>query len=164
MRNIWNRIINKSKDIEIRQASPKDVFAISQLVKDIKTEYAVQVENVDEKQMLLDLHKITENKTFLVALDNEQIVACMSISINENKTASLHHWYVSKDYRRMGIGKVLLSMAIQFAKMNSSEKLDIKAHRRFTKAHKIFDKYGFKAKAASLKESAKHMSYVFKLA
>jgi ribosomal protein S18 acetylase RimI-like enzyme len=105
----------------------------------------------DLKDALNTWHKIlkTESIRYFVARDNGRIVGTCSISIIPNLTKGVRPFAVIEnvitdaEYRKMGIGKSIMNMAVKFAKENNCYKVQLLSGITRTDAHIFYEKIGF---------------------
>lgn len=74
---------------------------------------------------------------------NGKIIGSIAV-INRGQTAELKRWYVSEDQQGKGFGTMLLDKAIKFCIDKRFKKIEFETNKKFTKAHKLYKKKGFR--------------------
>ena len=90
---------------------------------------------------------------YFVAVDRQKVVSSCNIAIVPNLTRSGASWAVIENvvtdeaYRRRGIGKRLMEMAIEFAKSRGCYKVCLLSNSTRAEAHKFYEELGFSGTA-----------------
>lgn len=90
------------------------------------------------------ISKIEKEQAFIIReAKTKNLMGLITISINKNQIS----WFaVAKEYRKMGVGSMLLEYAIN--KLNSNEEISVITFRKDYKegipARHIYEKFGFK--------------------
>ncbi|MFC0344543.1 GNAT family N-acetyltransferase [Epilithonimonas hispanica] len=105
-----------------------------------------------------DLYSLfqTEKSALFVAEENGLILGCCGIFPTTNlpdDTTELAKFYLSKDARGKGIGKLLLEKCIEKAKGLGYKKVYLESIPEFSKAVSIYEKQGFRYLAKPLGDS-----------
>ena len=79
------------------------------------TDWEEYIENKD-----LDVY-LSGNNNFLIILENDEIIATCGLLDIGDKTGKINSFYVKKDYRRKGFGRVLLMKQDFFAGLHFDE-------------------------------------------
>lgn len=88
----------------------------------------------------------TEKSALFVAEDDGLILGCCGIFPTDNlpeDTTELAKFYLSKEARGKGIGKLLLEKCVETAKNFGYKKLYLESIPEFSKAVSIYEKQGF---------------------
>lgn len=88
----------------------------------------------------------TEKSALFIAEDNGFILGCCGIFPTDNlpeDTTELAKFYLSKEARGKGIGKLLLKKCVETAKNFGYKKLYLESIPEFSKAVSIYEKQGF---------------------
>lgn len=88
-------------------------------------------------------HYIKSGGMFYVLEIDGKIVGTIAV-IKKDNTAELKRWYVDKDFQGKGYGSKLLDKAILFCIENGINKIEFETSKKFTKAHLLYKKRGFK--------------------
>lgn len=89
-------------------------------------------------------HYIEQGGMFFVLKDDGEIIGTVAIINKGNNIAELKRLYVNKKYQGKGLGSKLLSAAIAYCKEHGFIKLEFETNKKFTKAHLLYQKRGFK--------------------
>jgi len=98
----------------------------------------------------------TEKSALYVAEENGTILGCCGIFPTDNlpdDTTELAKFYLSKEARGKGIGKLLLEKCVETAKNFGYKKLYLESIPEFSKAVSIYEKQGFEYLDAPLGNS-----------
>ena len=132
--------------ITYRKATKKDVSALLKLYEQL---------NPDDKHIDLSLanniwRKIkTNNIEYFVALDDKKIIASCYICIIPNLTRGgksigfIENVITDQQYRKKGIGKRIIEMAIEHAKENNCYKVLLQSSNYREGAHLFYKSIGF---------------------
>src|SRR3989344_3027955 len=74
---------------------------------------------------------------------NDQVLGSIAV-INKGEMAELKRWYVSKKHQGKGFGTALMDKAIEFCERKDLKRIEFETNRKFTKAHELYKKRGFK--------------------
>ncbi len=89
-------------------------------------------------------HYIDRGGMFFVLKVDGKIVGTVAIINKGNNSAELKRLYVNKEYQGKGLGSKLLDAAIAYCKKHGFIKLEFETNKKFTKAHLLYQKRGFK--------------------
>jgi GNAT superfamily N-acetyltransferase len=84
-----------------------------------------------------------------LAKDNGNIIeSCFiciipNLSRNGKSIGFIEHVVTDKNYRRKGIGKILMEMAIKYTKENNCYKVILQSGIKRTEAHRFYENLGF---------------------
>jgi len=104
--------------------------------------------SIDKANKIWD-YIITSNIKYFIAKDGEKIVGSCYINIIPNLTHGgksigyIENIITDGNYRRQGIGKKLMEMAINNAKENDCYKAVLQSGIKRTGAHKFYESIGF---------------------
>lgn len=132
--------------MKIRPVVKRDVPQIIKLIGDIWAEYECVLDVGREETYLLapDEYFRAGEGGFWVAENNQKIVATVGVLMLGAKTAELKSLYVHKDFRRAGLGEDLTTLVIKYAQMKRAKEVILWSDSRFTKAHRLYERLGFK--------------------
>ena len=132
--------------MKIRPVTKRDVSQIIKLIGDVWAEYECVLDAEREETYLLapDEYFRAREGGFWVAENNHKIVATVGVQMLGDKTAELKSLYVQKDFRRAGLGQKLTEFTILFAKSKGAKEMILWSDTRFTNAHKLYQRLGFK--------------------
>lgn len=87
---------------------------------------------------------IDKGGMFYVLKDEGKIIGTVAIINKGNNIAELKRMYVDKEHQGKGCGTTMLEKAIEFCIQHGFTKLEFETNRKFTVAHKFYQKHGFK--------------------
>lgn len=129
--------------MEIRKCQKDDVEAVYNLICELENK------SMEYDKFCKAFNSKIENPCnyFLVAVE-ESIVGFISIVINyqlhhENKVATIEELIVGSNNRNKGIGKELLNKAIQCAKENECEVIELTSSMSRVDAHRFYERNNF---------------------
>jgi predicted N-acetyltransferase YhbS len=137
-----------SKHLKIRNAQPADYSGVLRVISQMH-EDAPSDEALSEKAF----HEILKSpsRTMLIAVDNATVVAVLDLFVMANMTrggrpwAGIENLVVDVGYRRAGIGKALMEVAVDLAQEQNCYKLQLVSHERRSAAHDLYRQLGFDA-------------------
>ncbi len=89
-------------------------------------------------------HYIDRGGMFFVLKDDGKIVGTVAIINKGNNIAELKRLYVNKEDQGKGLGSKLFDAVITYCKEHGFIKLEFETNKKFTKAHVLYQKRGFK--------------------
>lgn len=121
----------------------KDVF------KELNSEWLERYHLMEsyDMEILNDPRKtILENGGVIyLAKSDEQIVGSAALIKEHNNVYELAKMSVAKDYRKMGISRLLLEKCITKAKELGADKIILFSNHQLTAALSLYEKYGFQS-------------------
>jgi ribosomal protein S18 acetylase RimI-like enzyme len=130
-----------------------DLAGILELLKQL-IENAGSSDNIDLKYANKKWEEIENNNIkYFLAKDNGRIIGSCYICIIPNLTYNgksigyIENVIVDKNYRKRGIGKKIMEMAIEYAKENNCYKVVLQSGKKRVEAHKFYEKIGFNGKS-----------------
>lgn len=89
-----------------------------------------------------------KNSYYIVAIDNENIVGVLTSELQEKLHRErlqlfIEDLIVEETKRNKGIGKAMLENAVEFAKDNNCEVVELTTYKDNVKAHKFYESNGF---------------------
>jgi len=151
--------------MKIRPVTKKDVPQIIKLIGDIWAEYDCVLDTkTDDKYLLApDDYFHSKDGEFWVAAEGNEIVATVGVLMLDGNTAELKSLYVRKDFRGQKLGENLIKLAVKSASMKSRSEIILWSDTRFTNAHRLYEKLGFKLLGKrELKDANKSIELGFK--
>lgn len=150
-------------DVVILRATPDDAEALSEYVNALADENLKQLSGLrpspqEERDFL---HKASENKRALVliALDDARIVGVLDLWPGDrvyNRHAGRLGMTVLTPYRRNGIGRKLLEIAIDEAKKHDLNRIELEVVTWNQPAIRLYESHGF------VREGTKQRGAIFK--
>jgi GNAT superfamily N-acetyltransferase len=123
LQSVWNELFGSNPDPYVR-----DYFNDPETLKDL--------ENITDTYF-------NRGGTFLVAINNEEIVATGAIIQVDSGTCELCRMFVRSDFRRQGIAETMSRALIDFAKANGYIKMCLGSNRELIPSHHLYKKLGF---------------------
>lgn len=141
--------------VEIRKITLKDLDRVFELLNDL---YENKLK-FDKFQEIYRLKLIDKNSYYIVAIEDNKIVGILTSELQvklhrAKKQSFIEDLIVDKNYRCKGIGKALLQNAVDYAKNNDCEVIELTSYINNEKAHKFYEKNGF------IKHSYKFKQYL----
>ncbi|HEY0429095.1 MAG TPA: GNAT family N-acetyltransferase [Pyrinomonadaceae bacterium] len=132
--------------MKIRPVTKRDILPVIKLIGDVWAEYDCVLDAEKEETYLLapDEYFRAKGGEFWVVVEKNEIVATVAVQMLDAKTAELKTLYVHKDFRRAGLGENLTTLAIKYAEMKRAREIILWSDTRFTKAHHLYERLGFK--------------------
>lgn len=87
---------------------------------------------------------IDQGGMFYVIKDSGKVIGTIAIINKGNHVAELKRLYVKKKYQGQGLGSKLFDTAIHFCKNNGFTKIEFETNKKFTKAHALYQRRGFR--------------------
>lgn len=135
---------------KIRQLQKSDNKLLASIIRSIFEEHNAPRKNTvysdAETDNLFEVFQSNSNSYFLVATIDEKVVGGCGIYPTDNlpkNCIELVKFYISKNARGKGIGKILMEKCIRQAKITGFTKLYIESFDEFSKAVSIYEKLGF---------------------
>ena len=134
-------------DIKIRTANGENDFSEG---REIILEYAASLgfdlsfQNFDDEINNLREMYSEPHGCLLLASYNDKIVGVAGIRKFENNDCELKRMYVKPEYRKSGIGKLLLEYSIEIAKKLNYTNIKLDTIASMKTAIKLYLEYGFK--------------------
>jgi len=135
--------------MEFRTGNKNDIADILELYKQL-IETADFSANIDLEHANKTWEEIENNNIkYFLAEDNGKIIGLCYICIIPNLTYNgkpigyIENVIVDKNYRKKGIGRKIMEMAIEYAKENNCYKAVLQSGAKRTEAHKFYEKIGF---------------------
>lgn len=89
-------------------------------------------------------HYIDLGGMFFVLKVDGKIVGTVAIVNKGNNRAEFKRFYLNKRYQGKGLGSTLFDTAIAYCKEHGFIKVEFETNKKFTKAHLLYQKRGFK--------------------
>lgn len=137
--------------MEERIATKADLTGLLALYRQLTPEDLLLDES--RSQSIWDSIEANDDLRYFVAVDGQKLVSTCNIAIVPNLTRNGASWAIIENvvtdeaYRRQGIGKRLMEMAIEFAKSRGCYKLCLLSNSTRAGAHKFYEELGFSGSA-----------------
>lgn len=144
--------------MEIRKIELKDLDRVFELLNELY-ESKLKYERFKE---IYHLKLKDTNNYYIVAILKNRIVGILTSEIQvklhrAKKQSFIEDLIVDKEYRRQGIGKALLQNAIDYAKENDCEVIELTSYIKNENAHQFYENSSF------IKHSYKFKKYLSNL-
>jgi putative acetyltransferase len=160
------------KDIEIREAIPNDAELLVNHVREMAAEPDISVPmapdefpyTVVEEREILALSRESAYSLFLVAYISDKLVGELTCRANSRIAAQKHvaslGMSVHRDWRGNGIGSMLITHAIDWAKRsNAIHRIELRVFSSNTPAIHLYEKSGFVQEGCLKKAVFRHGKY-----
>jgi GNAT superfamily N-acetyltransferase len=137
--------------VEERIATKADLTGLLALYRQLTPEDPMLDES--RAQAIWNAIEANDDLRYFVAVDGQKLVSTCNIAIVPNLTRNGASWAVVENvvtdeaYRRQGIGKRLIEMAIEFAKSRGCYKVCLLSNSTRAGAHKFYEELGFSGTA-----------------
>jgi len=135
--------------MKIRQVQESDNLGLAKMIRNVFEEYDAPKKGTVYSDTTTDaLFELFQNKKSIlyVAKNSENILGCCGIFPTPglpDHCAELVKFYLPKELRNKGIGKILLERCIAAAKQLGYSQLYIESLPHFSKAISMYEKQGF---------------------
>ncbi len=135
-------------DVDIREAKEQDLPAIMDLYKQFDASDGEQLSIEEARQTFKKLNAYPDCKLY-VAVKDEQIVGTFVLLIMDSlahrgKPAGIvEDVVVDEQWRRKGIGKLMMQFAMDQCKRTGCSKLALSSNMQRTAAHQFYESLGF---------------------
>lgn len=133
--------------IAIQEASSNHIKLLLPLFCKYRIFYGVEEKSKEAEAFLLDRINRNESKVFL-AMKGEMAIGFTQLypsfsSLSLKSVWILNDLYVYEEYRKQGVGKMLLDAAKEFALKTNSKGLTLSTGIENETAQSLYEKYGF---------------------
>jgi ribosomal protein S18 acetylase RimI-like enzyme len=141
--------------MEIRRITINDLDRVFELLNTL-------YENKLKYEKFKEIYKLKlndENSYYIVATEENKIIGILTselqVKLHRSKKQSfIEDLIVDKDYRNKGIGKALLQNAVDYAKNNNCEVIELTSYIKNENAHRFYENNNF------IKHSYKFKQYL----
>jgi GNAT superfamily N-acetyltransferase len=137
--------------VEERIATKADLAGLLALYRQLTPEDPLL--DASRAQAIWNSIEANDDLRYFVAVDGQKLFSTCNIAIVPNLTRNGACWAVienvvtDKAYRRQGIGKRLMEMAIEFARSRGCYKVCLLSNSTRAGAHKFYEELGFSGTA-----------------
>jgi ribosomal protein S18 acetylase RimI-like enzyme len=145
--------------INIRKAVSKDWSQYSKLRKESDEEYSkivgVKLDNQSTKELSDDFNDYikSKNKIILIAESDRKLIGYLFGS--HTTKGNLDFIYITKEFRKQGVGKSLIGAFIQFLKTKKQKKICLELNSKNKTAFNAYKRLGFKTYLTKIKMEKK---------
>lgn len=137
-----------SKEIRIRRYETRDHDDVWRLhlegVRQTRT-IAPELPGYDDDLRDVEANYLGEGSNFWVVETADGLVGMTAIERKDEHTARLRRMRVTTDWRRRGVARVLLDVAVEFCREQGYTLIVLDTTEQQTAAHRLYERYGFKA-------------------
>ena len=134
--------------MEIRIFEPKFNQSVKEMILDIQQNEFLLPITLSDQPDLLDIERSYQNKggQFWVAVDSSSghVVGCLGLVALAKENVALKKMFVSKSYRKLGLGKKLLEEFIAYCQEKGKKAIFLGTTSDFGAAQYFYQKSGFK--------------------
>ena len=133
--------------MEIRQLHKDDLKSLLELY--IQLDDGNKDLNVENSESVWKEIEENKNIRYIGAVDNGKVVSTCYLVIIPNLThfgrsiCFIENVVTDKEYRKQGLGKMVIQKAVEIAKENNCYKVILQSGMQRTEAHKFYEKIGF---------------------
>ena len=158
-----------SEGFRVRRAAPSDADAVSRLAREVAAEpegwlltLGTWRSSSEERRAIRLLRRHPDAALFIAETD-ERIVGRLSVT-RDHYPSSQHvadlGLMVARDYRRRGTGRALLEMAVEWARANGVNKLELHVFPHNEAVIKLYESFGFEREGYRKRHYRRGQEYV----
>ena len=139
--------------MDFKLGKREDIVGILELYKQLYENNASLANfNIEEAYKAWDNIENSNIKYFIVKDNNKVIGSCYiciipNLAFNGKSIGFIEHVIVDENYRRKGIGRKLMKMAINYGKDSNCYKVVLQSGMKRIEAHKLYENIGFNGKS-----------------
>jgi GNAT superfamily N-acetyltransferase len=142
-------------NIGIRPYEPTDQTGFAHLVATVLAEYGFHIDPILDADLE---HPGTSYQGIWVAVHNECVIGSVAIRlVDDGMTAELKRMYLQPEHRGRGLGRALLSHAVQWTKDRGCRSIVLDTATAMTAAQRFYESTGF-ARTGTRTETGAHDS------
>lgn len=139
--------------MEIRKIVLNDLDEIFNLLNQL---YKNQL-NYEKFKEIYKMKLNDKNSYYIVAIENNKIIGVLTSELQiklhrAKKQSFIEDLIVDESYRNRGIGKALLQNAVNYAKNNDCEVIELTSYINNEKSHKFYQNNGFNKNSYKFKK------------
>lgn len=146
---------NLEVKMEIRRITLNDLDRVFELLNEL-------YENKLKYEIFERIYKLKlndENSYYIIAIEDNKIIGVLTSELQvklhrAKKQSFIEDLIVDKDHRSKGVGKALLENAVEYAKNNDCEVIELTSYIKNENAHKFYENNNF------IKHSYKFKQYL----
>jgi GNAT superfamily N-acetyltransferase len=131
--------------VRIRPIEPSDHAVVADLVAVVLSEHGFTQAMGGLEEDLRDAHAryADARAGFWVAEQDGAIVGTIAVRAKATHTCEIKRLYLRADKRGAGLGQALYEHAERFARAAGYERIWLDSSRRFTRAHRLYERNGY---------------------
>jgi N-acetylglutamate synthase-like GNAT family acetyltransferase len=126
----------------LRQAELKDVEFITELSNQLG--YKTTIEKIQNR--ISEILNNVDNCVYVI-IDNENIIGWIhcfySLRVESDSFVEIGGLVVDENYRRKGVGKILVTKVIEWARSKKSNKIRVRCNTLRKETHVFYNRIGF---------------------
>jgi putative acetyltransferase len=129
----------------LRAATSEDPPAIWQLISEVLAEYGIQADlhTTDQDLANLDVSYWSSGGSFFVLEDGSELIGTVALRKETESSCELCRMYLAPEYRRKGLGRMLLDRIINEAKTHGFSEMHLKTAAVLVEAIRLYESVGF---------------------
>jgi len=133
------------KSFKIRIANNEDGVEVLNLVEQVLSDYGLRINPSETDKDLSDLddYYFSKNGWFAVIEKDGRIIGSYGLFKINEKTCELRKMYLQPVYQGHGLGKLMLTLALNKAKELGYSEMILESNKSLGKALVMYEKYGF---------------------
>lgn len=133
------------KNIIIRKAKPGDEEKVLELVKEVLSDYGLELNPEVEDLDITDIKKyyMDNNGDFEVIEFKGNIIGSYGVYRIDEDTCELRKMYLNKKFQSLGLGNIMMENSLKLAKALGYKRVTLQTNSVLYKALKLYEKYGF---------------------
>jgi len=134
------------EDIRIRRYEAHDYDDVWRLhlegVRQTRT-ISPELPGYDDDLRDIESNYLADGSNFWVGETLEGLIGIMAIERVDERTGRLRRMRVTTAWRRQGVARALLGVAVEFCRANGYERMILDTTEQQTDAHRLYERYGF---------------------
>ena len=133
------------KKLIIRKAEAGDEGQVLSLVKEVLSDYGLELNPEGEDLDITDIKKyyMDNNGDFEVIEFKGNIIGSYGVYRIDEETCELRKMYLDKNFQSLGLGNIMMENSIKLAKALGYKRVILQTNSVLYKALKLYEKYGF---------------------
>jgi len=129
----------------IREATNADQPAVWELISAVLHEYGITTDLRTTDADLADIEAsyANEGRCFFVMLDGPRLIGTVALTRESDSSCQLCRMYLDSEYRRQGLGRLLLDKALQEAKIRGFAEIHLRTAAVLVEAIRLYESIGF---------------------
>ena len=129
----------------LREATNADQPVIGALISTVLRTYGIATDLRTTDKDLADIRASYANEggCFFVLLDGQRLIGTVAITRKSTSSCELCRMYLDSEYRRQGLGRLLLDTAISEAKNRRYAEMHLKTAAVLVEAIRLYESMGF---------------------
>ena len=129
----------------VRKAKAGDEGQVLSLVKEVLSEYGLEINPEEEDLDITDIQKyyMDNEGDFEVIEFAGNIIGSYGVFKVDENTCELRKMYLHKDFQGLGLGNIMIENSIKIAIALGYKKITLQTNSLLYKAISLYEKYGF---------------------